>query len=154
MWCQTFLCGELRRDIQIWNRKILISIVSMGLSLFLFSKITICVKIKLSLKSSTEYHNSHSGTWPVFHISNKDTTAKLTSLQTTFVTVQLAILDTHVTILNIPNVTLISQTQLFTKDAMELIVKLTFTPSKVSIHASNSISPLKPQWVSSSSAEL
>ena len=52
-----------------------------------------------------------------------------------FVTVQLDILGIRVMNLNIPNVMSISPIQLYTRGAMELTVKLTFTQSKVLIHA-------------------
>jgi hypothetical protein len=71
-----------------------------------------------------------------------------------FVYVQLGILDIHVMSLNIPNVMLILPLQLYTKGAMELIVKLTFTPSKDSIHALSTILPLKPLWITFFSAEV
>jgi len=52
-----------------------------------------------------------------------------------YVCVRLDIQDIRVMSLNIPNVMSISQLQLYIKDAMELIVKLTFTQLKVSTHA-------------------
>ena len=70
-----------------------------------------------------------------------------------FVSVQLDILAIRVMILNLPNVMLMSQIQLYTRGVMELTVKLTFTQSKVSIHALSLILLLKQVCLSFFNAE-